>query len=782
MAIFQDAQTDSADLATGMNEDTLFNTRYGPQPKKSFPMAIREIEETGDAAITNFNNDGDAAITAKKADFDSAIASKENEFDLTLEQYKESRGFNNKGNFSDGFTYELPNDVGLDVNGNPWVYNGALPFTVSAGTTPTSPTYTQVVYGNAAQVSTNTSDTTQSFIDSFALKIFQSPTDGGLTEIQTRTVNANAAYEVRKTSDDSLATIYSDAAGTTEIVQNGTDNKSGSDGVVEFYIADGDYYVEVGGVDGFFRVNKEEVISVNSISDFPAKSNLNNQSFVTLADGKYWYITESVNGLENTPDTIKINNNKFANRIGGYKTQRAGVYVTSKDLGHRVGDITYMKRTATSAELLTDLSDYKAYTTDDIDIMGLTVAYADWTKGNDNSGDGLSWSTAKASLASAVALNTDIVLVRSGVYNRVNRMSDFTVSKDRAIIGVGGQVITGVVASGQWSKTVGQNNVYQLDYASGLTNETNAVFDSSYLTNSAPTKMAKVNSVADVDSTLNSFYHDTVNFVTYVRTADDRDMTLSRNINSLKLLQPVSPPKFIYPGSYKLYLKNVEFWGGSGGAVSVISDGGNYTESVFYAENCKFNGNLDDNQNGLNVRDIGLVILDNCEASANRKDGFNYHAWLQGQAGVVGLNPHFVEINCQAHNNGLDGSEGNNQGSSSHEDCVGFRIGGDYSYHEDGGCIVDIEATKCYLVGLTCNYSAVVGALLASEAYPLGDPDSLGIWWIDGINCKNNPEVSNGMGDIAMDGYRARVHMSDTHTEKPISTRAFSSPPDSNFS
>lgn len=79
------------------------------------------------------------------------------------------------------------------------------------------------------------------------LKIFQSPTDGGLTEIQTRTVDVGEVYEVRKTSDGSLATIYSDAAGTTEIMQNGTDNKSGGDGVVEFYIADGDYYVEVGG-------------------------------------------------------------------------------------------------------------------------------------------------------------------------------------------------------------------------------------------------------------------------------------------------------------------------------------------------------------------------------------------------------------------------------------------------------------------------------------------------------------------------------------------------------
>ena len=97
----------------------------------------------------------------------------------------------------------------------------------------------------------------QDFIDSFALKIFQSPNDGGLTEIQTRTVNANEVYKVRKTSDNSLATIYSDAAGTTEIVQNGTSNVSDSAGVVEFYINAGGYYVEVGVASVNFTVNKD---------------------------------------------------------------------------------------------------------------------------------------------------------------------------------------------------------------------------------------------------------------------------------------------------------------------------------------------------------------------------------------------------------------------------------------------------------------------------------------------------------------------------------------------
>ena len=187
-----------------------------------------------------------------------------------IEAVYKAQGYNNVFFFEDGFTYAESNDVGIYEDGTAWTYAdaGALPVTVAAGTVPANPPYKQVAYSTAAQVSTNTSDTVQSFIDNFALKIFQSPTDGGLTEIQTRTVDANEVYEVRKTSDNSLATIYSDAAGTTEVVQDGTSNVSSSDGVVKFYIADGDYYVEVGGV----KSNFTDIVKATNVETSDGKS------------------------------------------------------------------------------------------------------------------------------------------------------------------------------------------------------------------------------------------------------------------------------------------------------------------------------------------------------------------------------------------------------------------------------------------------------------------------------------------------------------------------------
>lgn len=70
-----------------------------------------------------------------------------------------SRGYNRKGTFASGFTYELANDVGIDADDNAWVYTDidALPATVSAGTVPSEPEYTAVVFNDAYNIMFNES-------------------------------------------------------------------------------------------------------------------------------------------------------------------------------------------------------------------------------------------------------------------------------------------------------------------------------------------------------------------------------------------------------------------------------------------------------------------------------------------------------------------------------------------------------------------------------------------------------------------------------------------------
>lgn len=67
-----------------------------------------------------------------------------------IDEVNKSRGFRVVGTFADGFTYELFNDVGIDVNGDSWIYvgTGAPDKVVSAGTVPSSPDYQQVTYND----------------------------------------------------------------------------------------------------------------------------------------------------------------------------------------------------------------------------------------------------------------------------------------------------------------------------------------------------------------------------------------------------------------------------------------------------------------------------------------------------------------------------------------------------------------------------------------------------------------------------------------------------------
>lgn len=179
-----------------------------------------------------------------------------------------SRGFRVVGDFASGFTYELANDVAVDGSGNYWVYAdvNALPVVVAAGTTPSAPTYTQTTFSQASAVTTTAGINAQEFIDNFELKIFQSPTDN-LTKVSTFAGGVGVVYEVRKTSDNSLATIYSDKDGVTSIPQNGTANVSNGDAEAVFYIAYGDYAVTINAVSAGFEILTQGVISIPAIAD-----------------------------------------------------------------------------------------------------------------------------------------------------------------------------------------------------------------------------------------------------------------------------------------------------------------------------------------------------------------------------------------------------------------------------------------------------------------------------------------------------------------------------------
>ena len=76
---------------------------------------------------------------------------------------------------------------------------------------------------------------------------------------------AGIVYEIFN-SNDTLADIYSDAAGANPINQDGISNKSNSSGEVVFYIDSGDYYIKVNEKVEYFSTLLSSGALINNLS------------------------------------------------------------------------------------------------------------------------------------------------------------------------------------------------------------------------------------------------------------------------------------------------------------------------------------------------------------------------------------------------------------------------------------------------------------------------------------------------------------------------------------
>ncbi len=506
---------------------------------------------------------------------------------------------------------------------------------------------------------------------------------------------------------------------------------------------------------------------LNNISEIPPITRTGISSISIPSSGEFYSVESSAYGLVDSPDIIEMDSGRFAKRIKGYKPKRIGVFNTG-DFGHRAGSFTYEKLSAYKAKLRSSFEHFKPNLAAE---FVPTVKYIDPING-DIANDGDSWATAYSRWAECIASNPDIIYIRGGFLTGSNRITQFTTTKDLAIIAVDGPVITGPLQTGTWSKLSGFNYVYELipDISAS---ETTAVFDrierDQY---GAPNVLTKVATIADVESTPNSWTVDIANNRVYVRTNNDR--TLDGIDESIVMAIQGSGMKITYSGDHKIYAYGIEFWcglqnssSGNTNVLALISDGSQHPGSVFYGENCSYNGSMNSIfGNGLAGRDIGLVISDKCESSVNVRDGFNYHDGNNGDGGNTSLSCHFIEIDCFASGNGVGRNDGNNQGSTSHNACIGFRINTVSTGNRDGGCIVDVDASKVWNVAITCKHSPIVGALLYSDGSYNGD---YGEWWVDGAIIQNQSTAAGQRsGDLSLSGSYAKLHMQDVLSDKPL--------------
>jgi hypothetical protein len=194
-------------------------------------------------------------------------------------------------------------------------------------------------------------------------------------------------------------------------------------------------------------------------------------------------------------------------------------------------------------------------------------------------------------------------------------------------------------------------------------------------------KLVNVSSLALVNSTANSYWHNAVANLLYVHTFDNR--TVDSNIITLR-----GQINGVNTGVQNIYMENVEFWGNSGAGTFSFNNNST-TQASIVAVNCWFcySSVID----GLDIRGTVEGYFNNCVAYGNHEDGFNY------TPSTSNYSPKCFEYYCTGWRNGyaISGADNN---TTAHGDCKTIRVGGNYQYSANRS-VHDIDNTLNFLVG-----------------------------------------------------------------------------------
>jgi hypothetical protein len=345
------------------------------------------------------------------------------------------------------------------------------------------------------------------------------------------------------------------------------------------------------------------------------------------------------------------------------------------------------------------------------DVRGLmptlvgTDYYVDTITGNNaNSG------TKEAPLKSiSTALNkSDVarVFVAPGFYHRLEGWGsnfptnrDFTVERWEGVRA--GPVIVSTAEGGiSWTVNSTYSSVYQV--ALSLVNQVRDYSRTS--SDGTPFSYQNVQSLLAVSTTPGSWYTDGTTL--YIQTLEGGKPHLM-----VKVFRSVSNAFFNTARS--VMVDGIEF---HGGREAFYPNNTGASTGLLIARNCKFMYAADATYgNGVRLEGVVESYFYNCEASHNRRDGFNYH--------ISGTNiPKVVEINCTASYNGQGGSEGINNASTMHDAGSILRIGGVYSCSE-GPNIADVGDSHSCNIGVSARNSRLgLSSIANADFYTSGGP------------------------------------------------------------
>lgn len=284
-----------------------------------------------------------------------------------------------------------------------------------------------------------------------------------------------------------------------------------------------------------------------------------------------------------------------------------------------------------------------------------------------------------------------ILMLNPGIYYYDQGWQGYNTINDLKVMvnGMGKAILTTAI-SVEWVRHPSLANVWQASY-SDINTITSVVDMQNNDADGVAIRLITRSGIDKVNTTPNSFYHDPSSKIIYVQLNDGR----APDEYIISLLNAAN----VYSSNMSnIYMEDVDVWGGIA-AVFKNSNSNQYKKVVL--NNCKFNYTWktggQGGKDGIYCEGYINVSSHNCGAHYNQGDGFNYYGYVQ-----------YFEMNCLGRNNGNSSNNANN-GSTSHVNCLGVRLNGDYQYNY-GKNIQDIENCKSY------NISCKAGNSMASSA------------------------------------------------------------------
>ena len=329
--------------------------------------------------------------------------------------------------------------------------------------------------------------------------------------------------------------------------------------------------------------------------------------------------------------------------------------------------------------------------------------YVDGTKANNN-GDGLSEANAKRDISAAITAGNATgapyrVLVKAGSYRvstSINGSSTPVVpSQPCALVGYDGRVVHEArdLLAG-WADDGTGNNTYVVT-KSGVRRVFDIATPNAYGDFSELTKVADAAAVRA--STTGAWAQ--VSTSLYAKRAGGgvvSDSTVRAYLSS--------PAAEFLTGANDLYIENFDFYGGQLGSLYIATQTG-ARNIVLINNSYKYSGGDANLNDALRIERVnGIVYVEGGITAAAAKDGMNFHASAGSPTDM-----YVMTLNCLSRDNGRFTSTSVNA-FTTHEDVVGWDIGGDYGTSGPGPTAHCVDTTKQYYLGTTIDADADSGA------------------------------------------------------------------------